>query len=117
MNEMPEVYERIDRKANKEHKCSECGGIIKSGESYELHKGIWDGEWLTYKRCSDCAKLCRDIDSGIDLHDEKVAFGMLFEYANENGEDLIRFCEIKKKRGGKIPDWVEHKIAVIKEAK
>jgi hypothetical protein len=42
------------RKARKEHKCTECGSVIKKGEEYEYISGMWDGTWDFFKTCQDC---------------------------------------------------------------
>lgn len=43
-------------RANKEHRCSECGRAIVSGERYESFTGLsadWDG-WFYSKTCEHC---------------------------------------------------------------
>ena len=52
--------EAESRKARKEHKCSECGRIIITGEQYIYDSGVWEGEVGTYKTCQDC-KSIRDV--------------------------------------------------------
>lgn len=51
---LPEVFESKLIVARKDHKCCECGSIIKPGHSYESGKGLWDHKWYTYKTCSAC---------------------------------------------------------------
>lgn len=46
--------------ARKEHKCCECGGVIPSGEKYEVYSGCWDGSWGRYKTCFFCVTI-RDL--------------------------------------------------------
>lgn len=55
----PSVYDAKTRKAKKEHKCSECRGVIKPGEVYEHAWGVWDGDAQTFKACPDCLELRR----------------------------------------------------------
>lgn len=43
--------------AKKEHKCTECRGIIKPGDKYEKATGKFDGEFYSYKTCPDCISL------------------------------------------------------------
>lgn len=43
MCEMPAVFGQEQRKARKEHKCCECAGLIKPGETYTYSHGVWDG--------------------------------------------------------------------------
>jgi hypothetical protein len=55
--ESDECYEFVNKtfpKARKQHKCDECGRIIKPGEKYELFKGGFEGRVETNKTCMDC---------------------------------------------------------------
>ncbi len=64
----PSVYSSYDRKARKEHKCSECKGIIKKGEKYHYISGLWNGEWSEFKICIPCNNIARDFcPGGYDL--------------------------------------------------
>ncbi len=51
------VYNRATVKAAKDHRCSECHGVICKGEQHELVKGCWDGSWMSFRTCSDCVHL------------------------------------------------------------
>ena len=44
-------------KARTSHKCDECNRTIEKGELYEKTTGKWEGEFYTYKTCSDCLSL------------------------------------------------------------
>lgn len=44
-------------KARKQHRCCECGDIIKKGEEYQVASGCWDGSWDRFKTCAFCVKL------------------------------------------------------------
>lgn len=50
----PEIFFETTHVARKEHKCSECKNIIKSGENYTRTFGKWDNEISVYKTCSIC---------------------------------------------------------------
>jgi hypothetical protein len=50
----PELYNEEYPTARKEHKCCECGGVIKPGQKYHKAKGMWEGEFRTYKTCMPC---------------------------------------------------------------
>lgn len=50
----PSFYSREMRKANREHKCSECSRPIAPGEQYENARGKWNEEFAVYKTCRDC---------------------------------------------------------------
>jgi hypothetical protein len=47
---------RSTPKARKEHRCAECWRTIGAGETYELFKGIWDGQFAVYKTCPHCQR-------------------------------------------------------------
>lgn len=52
----PSFYSRAIRKARKEHKCEECSGVIRPGESYEYVCGKW--EWVdSFKTCERCVDI------------------------------------------------------------
>ncbi len=40
-----------------EHKCCECGSVISKGEKYHLDKGVWEGDFRTFKTCEICEKV------------------------------------------------------------
>ncbi len=50
----PSIYNVREHRAKKEHQCSECGSIIKIGEPYRTHFGVWDGRASTFKSCNYC---------------------------------------------------------------
>lgn len=50
----PAICETSDRKAAKEHKCSECRRVIAKGESYRLIDHLFQGEWWHTKVCAHC---------------------------------------------------------------
>jgi len=50
----PEFYEQSERTARKQHKCSECGRPIHSGERYEYVAAKNDGELWQAKTCCRC---------------------------------------------------------------
>lgn len=45
--------ERIVR-ARKQHRCCECRGAIRVGESHSRIGSLFDGRWQTYRMCGDC---------------------------------------------------------------
>ena len=55
--ESPEFYHAREFVARKEHKCSECGEYILTGEKYENTTGKWGGTLSIYKTCGDCLNL------------------------------------------------------------
>ena len=48
------------RKANKEHRCGECGEVIKKGERYEHASLLFEGDWSTHKTCELCVRIRTD---------------------------------------------------------
>lgn len=50
------IAERIN-KARKEHKCHECGSVIKVGQKYFVEKEIYDGVFRTHKTCMPCLEV------------------------------------------------------------
>ena len=70
----PEAFRSINRKACKEHKCCECGRVILKGETYRYESGIWEGEASSYKTCKDCLSIrnaffCNGYNYGFMLED------------------------------------------------
>lgn len=47
------VYEEIQRKANREHRCDACGAVISKRERYTSVHIVYDGA-STVKRCARC---------------------------------------------------------------
>src|SRR5574343_75029 len=43
--------------AKKDHKCIECGDIIKKGYSYERVTGKWDDKFHHYDTCMICKEI------------------------------------------------------------
>lgn len=48
------VYVRMPRRARKSHKCDECGRAISPGETYEVFRGLYDGQWEAGATCAHC---------------------------------------------------------------
>ncbi len=55
------VWREQERKAIREHRCSDCGGIIRKGERYHSMANLFDGEWTTAKQCADCTFLIHEV--------------------------------------------------------
>ena len=58
----PEFYIKKTPKANKTHKCHECGSDIGVGEVYENVSAKWDGYVSTIKTCPDCVFIRKALD-------------------------------------------------------
>lgn len=50
----PAVFCAHDRIARKAHRCDECYRDIEPTEQYREERGLWDGEWSTWRTCADC---------------------------------------------------------------
>lgn len=83
--ELPSVFEEKRPTAKKEHKCCECGKIIKIGEKYHRVNGCWDGKWHHYNTCIDCNDLRYEFQEDGAL----PPFGSLWEFAAEAGIDIL----------------------------
>lgn len=57
-------YTHLTPRARKEHTCDECGGMIKKGEQYHIHKGRCDGDWMQVKNCEQCETIRDDYGCG-----------------------------------------------------
>lgn len=94
---MNECHITTKRKARKEHRCSECRGIIRAGESYTIESGIQDGPFA-YKFCTYCHPMFEEAnDKSWKDNGEGVQFqGGLFDdvmddlYNPERMRDFIR---------------------------
>lgn len=58
--ESADFYKIFYPVARKDHKCCECNSIIQPGKKYEKIKGLWDGEFLTFKTCLSCFQIRDD---------------------------------------------------------
>jgi len=116
MCEMPTVYACDRPTARKEHKCCECQGVIRAGEKYHKHHGIWEGEPETYKVCEDCESLRQRADSAIEYKDEMTAFTQLYEtvFESRDAELVVSYVGIRRARGAVIPEWMLKREAEAK---
>lgn len=120
MCEMPEVYEKTERRARKLHSCCECCGIIKPPEVYIVHTGLWDGRWDQFKHCRVCNDLFNEIqDQCRNSHDDGVAFESLSEHVfeSDNDDHIIRFVENRIARNTKPSrnNWMEERYKLVKQ--
>jgi len=118
IDEWPQTYGRKLRKARKDQKCFECRGIIKKGELYNYHHGIWSEGPQDFKVCQDCDVLRAKLNTDVP-HDEQAAFGELYEsvFESERLEIMQEFVRIKYLREAEIPAWMTRKIADLQIGK
>lgn len=97
--ESPNVYEEWCPTARKRHRCYECGGWIEPGEKYQRVRGLWDGDWLTYKTCAECVSIRNHL-----FGKNEYIFGdlnqCLFEEKSSTHPLILRFLENRERRGG-----------------
>jgi len=94
--DMPAVYEETWHKANKEHHCCECGGVICVGHTYQRIAGLWEGKWDHFTTCERCADLrdslaevaCPELGNLRDAYMEYCDFVGATKY-DEETEDYI----------------------------
>lgn len=98
-------------KARKDHKCCECSGTIKAGETYTRYSGIWDGERASYKTCADCEDMAKWWQALVPCFCR--SFGDLFDTIWEDASELdfevpgtledvaVRMDAICEKRGAR----------------
>ena len=55
------VFHQTDRRAAKEHRCSECRRTIEKGETYRNTSGLSNGydSWSTFHTCAHCQQAIR----------------------------------------------------------
>jgi hypothetical protein len=56
------IWREEERRARREHRCSDCGGMIRRGEHYRSLACLFDGEWSCSKRCADCQFLIHEVE-------------------------------------------------------
>ena len=97
------------------HRCCECWGVIEVGEKYAKLTGVWDGDALTYKTCSDCEALRHDLSKGVE---EDIALSGIYERLTESGYllGLERMKAICDRRGSwHLATRIKRHISNLKE--
>ena len=91
VGDLAECFSEDEIKARKEHKCCECGGKIKPGETCYLAKGKWGDRWASYKTCINCKSIrdeffCEGFNFTVLIWD---LFGYLREVEGEVSEECL----------------------------
>lgn len=60
-----DVFNEKWRVAAKDHRCCECGAVIRKGALYQRVTMLYEGIWDDFKTCEQCADL-RDSLSEVD---------------------------------------------------
>lgn len=58
----PSFFDSRTVTARKSHQCDECLDIIEIGERHEYTKGVWDGEFSTFRTCLKCIEMTKEIN-------------------------------------------------------
>lgn len=106
------------RRARKEHRCCECGGAIRSGETYNYLGGVWEGYWDSYKFCTPCHAVIKEFASAHEHNYPLI--GALDEALSEcvaeetiiNDDDSETVSEIGKKWQAALDGMVERREAI-----
>ena len=120
------VWREEERKAAKDHRCSDCGGVIAKGERYLNAASLYDGHWSGAKRCADCTFLMHEVERTfmekcggtwcVYMGDLPMSWDELCENADlENLPQLRRIAgmqnAVAKARGGTrlwtLPTWMQ----------
>lgn len=91
----PSVFDESTPTARKEHRCSECGGVIAKGVKYKRVFGVWDGCADSFKICPACDELRErivehELAEGCDEDESHCPFGQLGQYlADHQHPDMV----------------------------
>lgn len=75
-----ECFSETTPTARKDHKCCECGELIKKGEKYHRMKYLCDGQWWNTKVCILCERIRNDYCAPYGELRETVMEAMDFDY-------------------------------------
>lgn len=102
MSDLPTCWRSSDPRARIRHRCCECDGWIEPGESYNVLNGIWDGEALCFKTCSDCLSERANEEAHLrSMRDhDGIELGGLIQhfYDSDNLEGLRRMLAVCDRR-------------------
>lgn len=77
----PTIYNHATRKGRKPYKCYECRRAIAAGEVHDVHSGLWDGEFSTFRWCVHCT--AAQAAYAAITKDHCYCFGTLWESIRE----------------------------------
>lgn len=64
----PDVYDRRIVVARKAWMCIECTATIPPQSEYEHARGLWDGDWRTFRTCMRCLSIREAFFCGTYIH-------------------------------------------------
>jgi hypothetical protein len=107
----PDCYTATNPRARKTHRCCECHGTIQPGELYHRFSGVWDGEAMTFKTCSDCQQIRNEYNADLDYEDqarfEELWDGVYESNLNRPRDLAQRMVDVMRKRGANLPSYWE----------
>lgn len=98
--DVPTISRYNTPKANKEHECNDCRGIIRKGEKYHLFVSLNDGSWFKWKRCPDCDFAYHEVSRSIYAdcnswcYDGSIWGGIMHEWRESTGSDIDTMVRI-----------------------
>ena len=63
-DDVADIFEEVERKAAKPHKCFECEDVIERGEKHKYVSSLYDGRWSHWRTCLPCRRIGRDLCGG-----------------------------------------------------
>lgn len=96
MCELPDLFECREVIGRKSYHCCECFKLIERGERHQHIKGLWEGEWSSFRTCFDCCDLRARIDLAWEDEECGVALGHVYEYVTDLTPDAFVWLEQRK---------------------
>ena len=112
MSDEAQVYYVDDRNARKQHRCEECSGVIKVGEIYKYHHGVFDGSGFSNHVCAECERLRTELNDTLNRW-EQVCVSELCEavFESEDASMMKRYIDNATRRGAKLSQWMLDRLA------
>jgi hypothetical protein len=107
-----DFHNHSQRRARKEHRCSECHGGIRSGEIYSVFTGVFEGDFYSIKMCAHCGPAYEAANKeSWRVGGEGLEFGSLHEdvFESHDAERMAAYIKNKVARGAEVPAWM-HKV-------
>lgn len=92
--EGPSAFRQETRRARKDHRCCECGGVIEAKDYYQYTSGIWDHRPDSYRTCWPC-----------------VAFRNMMRRVNAGYRGYCEPCFTQLYDGEPRENWPPHLVA------
>lgn len=96
----PTFYEVRVVKGRKQYRCSECLSTIEKGERHEYAKGLWEGQFSTFRTCQTCCNMRDEIKLTCYYH------GQMMDELDERDYPLHQSVADFQKR--RRENWAKH---------